>query len=203
MSPCDRDEAFAVERQIMTGIIFSLLREAVTRWYGPAAWARMLAHVGASGFLPFDRYRDEDLLALLEALPVAPETSASDRLRWFGRTVVPLLAERYPMIFAPHTSAESFLVALNEILHPGGPPADVEAGPLDLEVLPSGPGGGLVLEYRSARGLCALAEGFVAGAADYYGERVDIHQPRCMNRGDDRCTLVCIFEPGEGAPSIA
>jgi len=185
----------------VTGIIFNLLEEAVTRRYGPEAWTRMLAEVGVGGYLPFDRYPDEDLFALLEALPVedfgdtpGPPTMA-DRLRWFGRAAVPLLAERYPLIFAPHNSAESFLLALNEILHPGGPPADVEAGPLDLEVLTSGPSGGLVLGYRSVRRLCAMAEGFVAGAADYFGQRVSIEQPRCQLHGEERCALVCIFEP--------
>ena len=108
---------------------------------------------------------------------------------------MPLLAERYPLIFAPHRSAESFLLTLNAILHPGGPPADVDAGPIDLEVLEVDPPGGLVLGYRSARRLCALAEGFVTGTADYYGEQVKIQQPRCMLHGEERCALVCTFEP--------
>ena len=179
----------------MTGIIFELLEEAVTRRYGPDVWPRMLARAGARGYQRFGRYRDEDLFTLLEALPMAADTPLADRLRWFGRSVIPLLAERYPQIFAPHSSAESFLLALNEILHPNGTPSDVEAGPLDLEVMASGPGGGLVLGYRSARRLCALAEGFVTGAADYYREHVRIEQPRCMLYGEERCALVCIFEP--------
>ncbi len=121
---------------------------------------------------------------------------AEERLRWFGRAAVPLLAERYPLIFAPHRSAEGFLLTLNAILHPGGRiPADVEAGPLDLEVLEVEPPGGLVLGYRSVRRLCALAEGFVTGTADYYGEAVQIQQPRCMLHGEERCALVCTFAP--------
>jgi len=179
----------------VTGIIFNLLEEAVARQYGLEAWARMLAHVDSGGYLPFDRYPDEELFRLLEALPIDPDTTLAERLRWFGRAAVPLLAERYPLIFTPHRSAESFLLTLNEILHPSGPPADVEAGPLDLEVLATGPEGGLLLGYRSTRRLCALAEGFVTGTADYFGERVEISQPRCMLRGEERCALVCIFEP--------
>jgi hypothetical protein len=179
----------------VTGIIFNLLEEAVTRQYGAEAWTRMLAGAGSGGYLPFDRYSDDDLFGLLEALPMAPQTLLADRLRWFGRAVIPLLVERYPLIFAPHSSAESFLLALNDILHPDGTPAGLEAGPLDLEVMASGPGGGLVLGYRSARRLCALAEGFVTGAADHYHERVRIEQPRCMLYGEERCALVCIFEP--------
>ncbi|MDQ3943926.1 MAG: heme NO-binding domain-containing protein [Actinomycetota bacterium] len=178
----------------MTGIIFNLLEEAVVRRFGAEAWSAMLAHVGSSGYLPFDRYPDEDLFVLLEALPVDRETTAPERLRWFGRAAVPLLAERYPMIFAPHHSAESFLLTLNQLLHPGGPPPGAEGGPLDLEVLESGPDADLVLGYRSTRRLCALAEGFVTGAADWYGERVRIVQPRCMLEGEERCALVCTFE---------
>lgn len=179
----------------MTGIIFNLLEEAVARRFGAEAWQRMLAHVGSGGYLPFDRYPDNELFALLEALPVGDEMSSPDRLRWFGRAAVPLLAERYPMIFRPHRSAESFLLTLNEILHPGGPPAGATGGPLDLEVLESDPGAELVLGYRSTRRLCALAEGFVTGAADYFGEAVVIHQPRCMLDGEERCALVCRFQP--------
>lgn len=178
---------------MMTGILFNLLEEAVVRRFGPETWAAMLAHVGSSGYLPFDRYPDEDLFLLLEALPVDPEATVAERLRWFGRAAVPLLAERYPMIFAPHRNAESFLLTLNQLLHPDGPPPDATAGPLDLEVLESGPDADLVLGYRSSRRLCALAEGFVTGAADWYGERVRIVQPRCMLEGEDRCALVCTF----------
>jgi len=177
----------------VTGIIFNLLEEAVTRRFGPGAWSEMLARVDVGGYLPFDRYPDEDLFRLLGSLPVEAEVDADDRLRWFGRAAVPLLAERYPLIFAPHHSAESFLLTLNAILHPGGPPAAADAGPLDLEVLEAKPPGGLVLGYRSSRRLCALAEGFVTGTADYFGEHVLIQQPRCMLEGEDRCMLVCTF----------
>ena len=179
----------------MTGIIFNLLEEAVTRSFGAGAWSEMLKRIDVGGYLPFDKYPDDELFRLLGALPVAPEMDAEARLRWFGRAAVPLLAERYPLIFAPHQSAESFLLTLNAILHPGGPPSDVESGPLDLEVLEVEPPGGLVLGYRSVRRLCALAEGFVSGTADYFGEQVQITQPRCMLHGEERCALVCTFAP--------
>jgi predicted hydrocarbon binding protein len=180
----------------VTGIIFNLLEEAVTRRFGAGAWAEMLATIDVGGYLPFDKYPDDEFFRLLGALPVAPEMDAEERLRWFGRAAVPLLAERYPLIFAPHRSAESFLLTLNAIMHPGGAvPADIEAGPLDLEVLEVEPPGGLVLGYRSIRRLCALAEGFVTGTADYYGEAVQIQQPRCMLHGEERCALVCTFAP--------
>jgi predicted hydrocarbon binding protein len=45
------------------------------------------------------------------------------------------------------------------------------------------------MEYRSERRLCAFAEGLLHGAADHYGERIEIERPACLKRGDDRCVL--------------
>ena len=39
-------------------------------------------------------------------------------MRWYGRNALPLLAERYPAFFAPHTEARGFVLTLNEIIHP-------------------------------------------------------------------------------------
>ena len=65
----------------VTGIIFNLLEEAVTRRFGAGAWAEMLAKVDVGGYLPFDRYPDDDLFRLLAVLPVAAEMDAEERLR--------------------------------------------------------------------------------------------------------------------------
>jgi len=53
--------------------------------------------------------------------------------------------------------------------------------------------GRLALAYHSPRQLCQLAEGFIEGAADHYGETVTFEQPACMHRGDDHCLIVCAF----------
>jgi predicted hydrocarbon binding protein len=47
----------------------------------------------------------------------------------------------------------------------------------------------LILGYRSARRLCALAEGFIEAAAEHYGERAVVEQTTCMQRGDARCAF--------------
>ena len=36
-----------------------------------------------------------------------------------------------------------------------------------------------------------LAEGFIAGAADHFGQSVSISQRSCMMDGADECVLVC------------
>ena len=53
----------------------------------------------------------------------------------------------------------------------------------------------LLLRYKSHRKLCALAEGFVTGAATHYRQTVQIAQPECMLDGADACLLQCTFPP--------
>jgi predicted hydrocarbon binding protein len=176
----------------VTGIIFNLLEEAVTRHFGAEAWSEMLERVGSGGYLPFDRYDDDEFTALLMVLPLAPDTDMDDRLRWFGRASVALLAQRYPIIFEAHRSTETFLLTLGEILAGGAAPGG-DGGMFDFEVA-EGSGPQLVLGYRSARRMCKMTEGFVTGAAEWFGERVTIEQPRCQHHGTDRCSIVCTFE---------
>jgi hypothetical protein len=57
------------------------------------------------------------------------------------------------------------------------------------------------MSYRSARKLCALAEGFVTAAAAHYGETVRIAHPSCMHRGDAECRLELSFTPRLGTPA--
>lgn len=53
----------------------------------------------------------------------------------------------------------------------------------------------LVLTYRSDRRLCALAEGFLLGAAPHFGEQAHLTHLRCMHEDDDRCVIRCRFTP--------
>ena len=184
----------------MKGIIFTLLEEVVTQELGEEAWEQLLDRAGVEGaYTSLGSYPDEEFVALLQALPSHAGMAPNDLLHWFGRAAIPLLAQRYPVFFEGHDSTRSLLHALNDIIHPEVrklyPGAEVPI--FDLEPVPGETTSEQVvtLGYRSARRLCALAEGFIQGVADHFGERVRIEQPRCMLRGDDRCALVCAFSP--------
>jgi hypothetical protein len=110
----------------------------------------------------------------------------------FGRNALPLFAGRYPLLFEPHECARSFVLTLNDIIHPEVrklyPGADVPEFDFELrdELL--------VMRYQSPRKLCSFAEGLLLGAADHYGERLTFAQPSCMKRGDSRCVLELTFD---------
>jgi hypothetical protein len=109
-------------------------------------------------------------------------------LRWFGRNAMPLLAEKYPSFFAGPNTTRRFLLSLNDIIHPevrklypGAhvPIFDFDSSSPDV----------LVVGYKSERKLCALAHGFVEGAADHYREDLSFVQTQCMHRGDEKCVF--------------
>lgn len=173
----------------MKGIIFNLLEEVIRREYGEDTWDALLeAAQVEGGYSSLANYPDEELMKLVAAASAALNTSADTIVRWFGRNALPLLAERYPEFFIPHTSTRPFLLTLNDIIHievrklyPG---ADVPVFDYDTssqEVL--------VMGYKSPRRLCALAEGFIEAAAAHYGEEVTLDQLKCMIRGDEKCLL--------------
>lgn len=105
---------------------------------------------------------------------------------------MPFLRTMYPAFFDSQTSTRSFILTLNDIIHPEVrrlfPGADVPVFDFDTSVPDA-----LTLGYHSPRKLCALAHGFIEGAADHYGETVDVEQTECMHRGDAKCVFQLRF----------
>lgn len=171
----------------MKGIVFNLLEEVVSTAYGDAAWDQMLDAADLDGaYTSLGSYSDEEIFALVKVASQALSLPEADVLRWFGRHAMPLLAKRYPAFFATHADARSFLLTLNNIIHPevrklypgARPPVfDFDTSSTDL----------LAIGYNSSRRLCALAEGFMHGVSDYYSQPLNIVQVQCMHHGADRC----------------
>jgi hypothetical protein len=182
----------------MKGIIFNLLEEVVTTHIDEKTWDGILESAGAGGaYTSLGNYPDEEFVKLLGVL--AQQSGKSDRetLKWFGQLSMPFLAQRYPEFFTAHTGMRSFLLSLNDVIHaevrklyPGA-----EVPRFEFET-PAGAAAHdtLIIHYRSKRRLCQLAEGFIAGAADHFGEKMTVTQPSCMLDGAAACALVCHFE---------
>ena len=115
-------------------------------------------------------------------------------VRWFGREAIPLFYRRYPELFDAHPGTRSFVLALNDIIHPEVrklyPGADVPDFDFDTRSPTV-----LHMTYRSARRMCTFAEGLIEGAALHYGDAVRIRQTACMHRGDPACVFALEFAP--------
>lgn len=179
----------------MKGIIFNLLEQVVAREFGEQTWESLLDTAGVTGaYTSVGSYPHEELLALVGAASAATGRPADDLVRWFGREALPLLYERYPGFFDAHTGTRSFLLTLNDVIHPEVRKLFPGAYAPSFTVDDSDPES-VSLAYESHRGLCAFAEGLIEGAADHYGETVVVDQPTCARRGDERCVLRAKLSP--------
>jgi Haem-NO-binding len=186
----------------MKGIVFNLLEEAVRQEFGEDVWDDLLDEAGLDGaYTSLGNYPDAQLGSLVAAASAKLEQPPEEVVRWFGQRALPMMAEHYPHFFTPHRTTRSFVLTLNDIIHPEVrkiyPGADVPEFDFDTssdEVL--------LVGYQSPRRMCALAQGLVEGAAAYFGEEATFEQPQCMHRGDPKCLFRIAFrkrEDGRGA----
>jgi hypothetical protein len=194
-------DAGRAEGKRVKGIIFNLLEEVVTAEQGADRWDELLERSGVEGaYTSVGNYDDEEFVRLLSTMRESSGASLEGLFHWFGVRAMPLLADRFPMFFEPHRTTRAFLLTLNDIIHSEVRKLylDADVPVFDFDPTPGSRqlnGSVLTLGYRSQRRLCALAEGFIMGAAAHFHEQVQIEQPVCMLRGDERCSLVCTFEP--------
>ncbi|MET0179017.1 MAG: heme NO-binding domain-containing protein [Novosphingobium sp.] len=173
----------------MKGIVFNLLEEAVVNQHGEDAWDNLLDAAGLDGaYTSLGSYPDADILRLVQVAAAALGCSSVDILRWFGRAAMPLLARRYGIFFEPHHSARSFVRSVNDIIHPEVRKLYAGAGCPNF-VFADDPDGRLLIGYSSPRQLCHLAHGFVEGAADRFGETVELEHLACMMDGSPTCRM--------------
>jgi hypothetical protein len=172
----------------MKGVVFNLLEEVVTSHYGPDTWDDLLDASGLDGaYTSLGSYDDEQLEKLVASASAALNLPRAEVLRWFGAEAMAHLARIYPVFFEPHRSTRPFLTSVNSIIHPEVRKLYAGAGCPHFNF--SDDGDDLVMEYRSPRRLCALAEGFTQGASAHYGERVVFEHHRCVERGDASCVF--------------
>lgn len=179
----------------MKGIVFTLLQEVVTNEYDEDTWDDLIDAAGVNGaYTAVGTYDHAELHALVAAAVAALDSTADEIVVWFGRKALPLLAERYPDLFVGHTTARSFVLTLNDVIHPEVRKLFPGAYAPSFDFDTSDPEA-IELTYRSNRGLCRFTEGLVMGAADHFGEHAEVVHDRCARDGADACTLTCRLTP--------
>ena len=137
----------------MKGIVFNLLEEAVSTEFGDATWDRLLDDAQLDGaYTSLGSYDDAEIFRLVGVASAALNIPEQDVLRWFGRRAMPLLAKRYPAFFANHPNTRSFLLTLNNIIHPEVRKLYPGASPPVFD-FDTGGSEELVIGYNSARRL--------------------------------------------------
>ena len=103
----------------MKGVVFNLLEEAVVRTFGNETWDDLLDDANVTGaYTSLGNYSDDEIVALVGAAAAKLGKSNGEVLQWFGEEAMPILKERYPMLFENHQSARNFILSINSIIHP-------------------------------------------------------------------------------------
>lgn len=172
----------------MKGIIFDVAADVVRAGYGDDVWDDLLDEVGIDGaYTALGSYPDAELLAIIDAAASRIGSSPGDTMATVGRLGYPVLAGRLPALVAGIPDLRTCLASLNTIIHPEVLKLYPEASPPAFELTDDGDD--LLLRYISARGMCRMAEGLALGAADSFGERIEITHDSCRAAGDPDCVL--------------
>lgn len=180
----------------MKGVIFNLLETLVTRDHGADAWDDLLDEAGLAGaYTSLGAYDDAELESLLACAAAKMGCGREDMLRWFGQQAIPLMADLYPDFFVAHRSARPFIEGVNDVIHAEVRKLYAGAACPHFGIRPT-TDGGLSLTYRSSRRMCALAHGFIEGAAGYYCETVEIAHQSCVEQGGAACEIAIHWREG-------
>lgn len=173
----------------MKGVVFNLLEAAVERQFGAEVWDDLLADAGLDGaYTSIGSYADDEIAALVAAASARLGLTQGELLRWFGESAMPLLKERFPVLFSRHGSSRNFVLSVNTMIHPEV--SKLYAGAAcPMFHFREAPDGAVSAVYGSSRRMCDLADGFVRGAARLFCEEVEITHRACMNHGAERCVM--------------
>lgn len=175
----------------MKGAVFIALNDMVERTHGLDVWEQALTEVQPKSggiYTSTLDYDDAEIVALVVSLSGLLNVEASQLTRLFGTELFAELNGKYPIFSKVSPNLYSFLNSIETVIH-----KEVRK----LYDNPSLPNlqcdkfteNHLQLVYKSPRKLCYLAEGLVFGAADYYGEKIEIRQTQCMHKHDEQCVL--------------
>lgn len=157
----------------MKGIIFNVVEEAVCALHSADVWDDLLDAAELDGaFTSLGTYDDGQLVALVAAAAEATGASVPEVLRVVGRAAFAGLAKRNPE-FVEGVDYWSFLSRLDGVIHPEVMKLYPGAMVPRFDVLAAGDRY-LELRYRSPRRLWDLAAGLAEGAADHFGEPVEV-----------------------------
>ena len=178
----------------MKGIVFNIFSDLVTDNFGLEVWDELIERTNPPSnaiYTSADVYDDGELVAYVTELSALTGTAAPDLIRAFGTYTMHRFKKIHPEFMEGHT-AKSFLESVHDVIH-------VEVKKLHPDtILPSftyesDADNHLRMIYSSPRKLCHLAEGLIAGAAELFDEKIEMHQSACMHEGADTCHLELRF----------
>jgi hypothetical protein len=173
----------------MKGVVFNILEDMVVEKGGVVLWQQLLNKAGVEGsYISVDTYEDAELFKIVHEVQQALDIPLEEVIRSFGDFMFAKLADRYPMFVEAESELFGFLKSIEPVIHLEVQKLYTEANLPSIDYT-NGDSDRLVMDYRSPRKLCILAEGLIQGAATYYQTPIKIEHNVCMHRESDHCEL--------------
>ncbi|HEY7985054.1 MAG TPA: heme NO-binding domain-containing protein [Ktedonobacterales bacterium] len=187
----------------MHGLVFVTWENYLGERFGSGllhTYREQVRHTPAEVVLASKFYDDEALLAGVAVAHQLTHTPVDTLLREFGQHfMLDGLASRLcEYLLTRVHSARDLLLAMGDA-HAQMSATGVTPPLFKYRLVESDPAAVMVV-YESARKLCPLLLGAIAGAAMRYGEQAQVYERTCMRRGDAACQIIARFSP---APTLA
>lgn len=180
----------------MYGLIYFLLQKYVQRKVGPQGWDQALKAAGLEKetFHPNMAYPDEPIFKLVYCLSKKTKIPANDLLTDFGKAIAPDLLALNPGLIKSTWKTLDLIENTDQVIHAlvrqerkGANPPSIQCvrlSPTELQMI-----------YASSRKLCSLAKGLCEGAAETFGEELEINETSCMHQGAPFCLMNIKVKP--------
>ncbi len=188
----------------MLGFFFTELKQFVIQELSESAWIEVLGKVGLGSkdsYMNGLYYPDEDMMRIVVGVSNMTGMSIDQVLKEYGTFVGKDLFTAYKPLIDPSWKTLDFIENVEETIHQvvrarnrkASPPKLVCNRLTDREI---------VIDYRSERKLCRVAQGIALGVANHYNEPIEIVEETCMHRGDSSCKIwVSLKKEGDVAPA--
>lgn len=177
------------------GLIFTATRDAMVNSYGEDFWDDVLHEAELDGaYTAIGNYDHQQLAALVQVAAGRLNQPPGEILRKVGRAAFPVLHEKVRLQTAGYRDSREFIKAIPAHIHKEARRIYPESRPPAFTIEESGRD--LLLEYRSHRRLCHLAEGLARGALDHFRQQATVEQTECALEGADRCLIRLRYEHG-------
>lgn len=191
--------------EFMHGLIFVTWEKYLAERFGGAllnSYRMVIGETPTSSPLADRVYDDATLLAGVSAASKLTGVTADVLLHEYGYYFIinGLTSHLCAYLLRQVNSGRDLLLTMRTAHAQMRRTPDALTPPLfDYEVL-SNDSKGFVLIYDSPRKLCSVLHGAIEGAAQRYGERVQILEHTCMKRGDATCRFDIRFSRAASGP---
>lgn len=160
----------------MKGMIFTELVEFVEEKFGfdiadAMLEASLLENKGA--YTQAANYPFEELVAIVTRLAEITGNPAGDLIEVYGRHLFGRIVGLYPPMIAHFSSSLPFIAKVDTFIHPEVKKLYPDADLPSFNVI-SLSDHELIIDYTSNKPLMPLARGLMLGAADHFGETIEI-----------------------------